>query len=139
MPSPSRATRDALGAYCRSIADSLGLRDWTLILNYDEPALSEENARIDCVYGRRTATIHWGESFWTLSRSDQRNTVVHELIHIHLDAIASVVTDMGEQLGDYVHSVVQDNHHRAIEFATDGLATAVSGRFSLPPRLRLGS
>jgi hypothetical protein len=134
---PSQATRKALVIYCRTIADALGLRDWTLILDYDTPALVDEHARIDCTYGRRRATINWGASFWQQSRSDQRNTIIHELLHIHLDQPAAVVRDIEQQLGTFAFSVFNDNHHRETEIAVDALATAIAGRFPLPPRLRL--
>jgi hypothetical protein len=137
MSAPTKTTRKALAVYVRRVADGLGLRDWTFILDYETSALVGENARIDVTYGRRVATICWGETFWAESRKDQRNTVVHELLHVHLDAIQAVARDMEEQLGTFAFSVFNDNHHRQTENATDAIAAAISGHFPLPPRLDL--
>ena len=134
---PSNETRVALNAYCRTMADELGLRDWTLIVNYDTPTIAEENARVDVTYGRRVVTISWGETFWTETRAEQRQTVVHELMHIHLDAISAVSRSLAEQLGSFAYSVFSDNEHLQVELATDAIAEAIAHHFPLPPRLRL--
>lgn len=132
-----RATRHALTVYVRAMADGLALRDWTFILEYDGKELTGETARIVCVYGRRLATITFCEAFWAESRHEQRGTIIHELVHAHLDGMEAVVRDMEQQLGDFVHSMLVDTHHRAVEIATDALATAIAPRFPLPPRLHL--
>lgn len=127
-------TRPALAAYFREVADRIGLRDWTIELNYEEETpVSSAHASVECVYGRRLCVVHFGPSFWTQSREEQRNTVVHELVHCHLDPMDAVVRDMETQLGSFVHSVLQDNHHRSVELAADAIATAVAWAFPLPP------
>lgn len=128
-------SRKALVGYIRYLANELGLRDWTFELEYHQlPPIEDASASIDCIFGRKYAVIRFADTFFQADRSDQRNTMVHELIHCHLDGMDAVIRDMGVQMGSFVHSVFQDNHHRELELATDGLATAISKKYLLPPK-----
>jgi hypothetical protein len=125
----------ALAAYIRRVADELGLRDWELRLLRDPPHATDDSshilAHVNVLYGRRFASIKVCTCFRGESPDDQRMTIVHELIHCHLDQTAQVISgellDMG-RLCQSEYNAIKSAHHRAIENATDAIAVAVAAR-----------
>lgn len=87
------------GPYVRRIADLMCLRDWFIQLIWEGPDEPEVAADIKCIPGRRLAYIRLGDSFLDDYTPDQqRHTVVHELVHAHLDQAQKVAEEaMGEQ------------------------------------------
>jgi hypothetical protein len=123
---PDEAARTEFERYVRERADDLGLRDWDISVEYAEEPNDSELARVVRTYGRRAAIVTFVDSFWDESPDERRCVVIHELVHCHLDGPASVVRDMGQQLGHFVQSVLMDNHVREIELATDAIAEAIA-------------
>ncbi len=81
----------------------------------------------------RHFTVSVGASFWTLTAQDQREYCVHELIHVHLEALEHALIDaVKAHLPDAAYQVALASHRRANEFATDALARACAEKFPLP-------
>jgi len=138
-PGMSKKKFHRIGKYVRRRADDLNLRDWTIHLLH-EPLASdcEHAAEITVTYGRAHASISLARHFLTYEPAVQRETLVHELIHIHLDPIEARFRRRGgdgsiwAHLGDLAAGVIIDEVHHDIERATDAIAHAVALGCPLP-------
>lgn len=126
--------RQAFAPYVRDLADRLRLRDWTVVVKDDEPEDKDSHASIHCVYGRKRALLRLSDDFLGDDPEDQRHTVVHELLHCHLDdAYWYAIDRIG---GD---AAARQAFDRFAEKAVDGLADAIAplmptpGAASTPP------
>ncbi len=129
-----------LGRYIRWCANEIGLRDWTLELYRDPPRQrsnsgdEEVHANVCVTAGRQLAIIRVAANFRTLTPEVQRNAVIHELLHCHLDQTWRVIGEdlYGSELltpGQY--RLLKSSFVRAEENATDAIATAVAKHFPL--------
>lgn len=125
------AEREELCRYLRWVADELGLRDWTLTLK-DEPSDDDCFASVLPTDGRYTAAISVCRDFRSLSPEKQRNAIVHELLHIPYASAADVVRlDLQDTLGSNAYWPIFRTFHRLMEYATDGLASAIDKHYPL--------
>jgi hypothetical protein len=125
-PVDRAAQRKAWGPYVRHVADLLWLRDWTLTVSPDDPDDEETRAMIYPARSRRHATLAFAESF--LDDDDepaQRQTVVHELIHLHLQPSLVIVETAIE--GD-----LRSHHRMMFEYGIDAIADAFAVGCPLP-------
>jgi hypothetical protein len=123
--------RKALGAYVRYIANELNLRDWTIHICH-APAEEGRAGGCRCTDGMREATLWFGWNFCDLDAEEQRETVVHELLHIHHDGCWKMVqTDLAEALGAPTYHVFCDSYRRSMEFMIDALAKAIAPKLPL--------
>lgn len=127
----SKANRKIITAYVSDIAARLGLRDWDIRIDFDTSA-GECCAAIKPWSNQRRATLLLGDEFATFSLADQRDTIVHELVHCHLYALHEVVETahkavLEPQAAKYADAVV----NCAIESATDALAGALAASMPL--------
>ncbi len=124
-----------MGPYIRHLANLLGLRDWTITFQA-EPVVEDKQGQVQCIYGRKQAMIKLA---WDASHQDPekvRHTVVHELLHCHLDPISRVVENVETNLGEALYGVVRCSHRDAIEWAVDGIADAVAPLLPLPVKAK---
>lgn len=123
----------ALCSYVRFVADRLELRDWTIIVETEPPPNEEAGASIKPVYGRKRAYLRFRDDFRGAEDLDQIQTVAHELLHCHLDAIETTMDDeaVSGPLGTQAHALLFSMHRNAIEHAVDAIASAFS--HTLPP------
>lgn len=123
--------RRELGRYVRHVADLMELRDWTVCIGH-EPCEDRCDAVVHCVNGQRKLTISFSRGFRDLPAEEQRETVVHELVHAHADVCWKMVqTDLAEALGKPVYYVFCDSYRRAMEFQVDALARALARHMPL--------
>lgn len=118
------AERRELNAYIRELADLMGLRDWTFDLAA-QPSKSDTYASIHCVHGQRHAKLKLCREFRTLTPAYQRATLVHELVHCHVeDADELARTLATEELGRQAAKTFERAFELALEHAVDGIAEA---------------
>jgi hypothetical protein len=122
MKTPSQ--RQKWLPYFRSTADKLSLRDWRIEIDEARPSSPAAIASVCCCEGRKYATIYLNDCFFTDSRSDQRHTVAHELVHCHAAPYAKAVE---MRTGD--DQVLK----LLMEIMVDGLADAIAPLLPLPP------
>lgn len=139
------AEEKELQRYVRSVADELGLQHWHLeveVTDEHPPADTlisdaEEDdwpaaATCDPIPGMHRATLRFSTGFREESPEDQRETVVHELIHCHL---ADLYEFGRKGMSDLVHQSVYDmfmyGFSLAWEHAVDGMARAWSPKLPL--------
>lgn len=121
----------ALTAYIRETADAVGLRDWEVRLS-DERAAEGKAASVQAVFGRKFARVLIGKDFRGESPEDQRDTIVHELIHLHLEPAADMVyRDLEKVLGRPADAVFTNGFERQLEYGIDGLAAALAPHMPL--------
>lgn len=123
--------RKELHRYIRWVADAMELRDWTLVLSRID-AEDGDNGHINLTYGRKLATIRLCSDFRTMEPEQQRHTIVHELVHCHLEPAHNMVgNDLEKMLGKPADQVFYDGFRRQAEYATDALASAIAKHMPL--------
>lgn len=123
--------RKTLGRYIHCIADEMGLRDWTLHL-LREPCDEDCNAQTHIIYGRRKAEIRVSEEFRSREPERIRQTVVHELTHLHFAAATNQVDrDLQGHLGDQARDIFYQGWLRNFEYGIDATAIALAPHMPL--------
>lgn len=72
---------DAIQIYINDIRDFVGLGGWDVYIA-TKVATADAFASIHPVYGRHVAALAVCKDWWSLSPTVQRNTIVHELLHV---------------------------------------------------------
>src|ERR1039458_5728905 len=121
-----------LATYVRTVADMLGLKDWVIEVS-DEPADEQYDAFISMRECQKHATLYIGHSYWADSPEEQRHTIVHEMLHPHLDQMQRLIERNSEVFGSVPAAILIGQHKVDLEFATDAIAAAISQHFPLPP------
>jgi len=124
--------------YIRWVGDKLGLRDWTFTLNrFPLPADSQVIACVDCVFGRRRASVTLEIHFAELDPETQRHTLVHELLHCHLDTLHSLwCNELPGIMGAAAWAVLDNASRQQIEFAVDGISDFLAPQMPLPKQVK---
>lgn len=78
------AEQQAVLRYVGVIQDRMRLNDWTIRINFEEPAGENAYASITFTDKRKQASIRFCSDFRTLTAQQIRHTVVHELLHVHM-------------------------------------------------------
>src|SRR5690242_16588331 len=116
LPAPalSAARRAALESYVSEVRAFLRLSHWTLALLDEWPDDEECLAQIDPSEQRYWANVRLGPGFWDQSPEQVRNTIVHELVHLHHVRVTDV-TRLGQwrqQVGQALYDHVIDQVKR---------------------------
>jgi hypothetical protein len=118
--------RQKWAPYVREIADRLALKDWVIDVDDDGPKDQSAHASIWIAHGRKRATIYLSDEFLADSRPEQRQSIAHELIHVHngpyWDAVSRATDD-------------DKNIRMLMEYSVDGLADGVAPLLPLPPKI----
>lgn len=135
-PGMSRKRMDEIGAWLRETADKVGLRDWYFELKHVPLAESDDcGATIVCLPGRKVAYVRLRHDFPTWKREDQRATLLHELLHVHLDPISKATNEdsiVAALLGKPAAAQHSAEVHWCIEHAVDAIAYEMAKHFRLP-------
>jgi len=124
-----------LSTYVRTLADMLGLKDAVVEISRDEPEREDCAANVRGVPGRKFWSVSFGPRFWEMTADDKRETIVHELLHCHMDpALDHVRTDLYENriVGHQQYVLIYDAMLRTFEVGIDGIAHAIACHFPLP-------
>jgi hypothetical protein len=139
-----RREQVAVMEWTRSVANRIGLRDWTLHFDWDHDAghdLPEghyaegcEGASIQTIYGRRHAVLRLGDGFREYAPDKQRQYLVHELVHCHVNRLLDFVdTDLKGILGRPTWDLLSAAFERELEYAVDALADVLAPQQPLIP------
>jgi len=111
--------------YVRQLADALALKDWVIEMSEDPPPTGAV-AAVGAILGRKRGCVYLSDNHLHRDCPDeQRDSIVHELIHLHLSSFHRSV----EQFRQY--SAANDT---LMEYAVDGLAAGISPLLPLPPK-----
>ncbi|MCE5322134.1 hypothetical protein LLG46_02335 [bacterium] len=123
-----------LCSYIREVADKLRLRDWEFVLKDEPPEDEDVSAEIVPIEGRKRASIYLCTGFRELSPEEQRHTIVHELLHCHLESATDIIRlDLWEHrvLSQNAYDILIGGFRRQIEYAVDAIADAIAHNFPL--------
>lgn len=121
--------------YVADLQGRLGLTEWDIALKLDQrPDGAEATAEVRVTKNRLRASLYFAEDFFTDSPSDQRHVVVHELCHLPMDQVDSVVWDgdINLALGAAAFAVYGPVAKKASEQAVDRFATMLAQYLPLP-------
>lgn len=117
--------------YTRQIAVSMGLGGWTIEESAD-PANEGCLAEIEATYGQRHAKLSLCKEWDDLPAEDQRDTIVHELVHVHLAHLTQLGFDIIDGLEPAATKASQASLNLAEEYAVDAMANAWAPYMPLP-------
>ena len=119
---------DALQEYINTLAAMLDLNHWDIFLTHAS-AKDDCNASIHPVYGRHVAALSVNKGWFSYSREVQRNTILHELLHVVHNRQTEVIRTTSQV------NAVWTTFERETELMVDGLANALERFFPLPEYL----
>lgn len=132
---PSAARRRALLAYLIVLRDRLRLQAWDLSVSPHAPLKSDTILTIAPHGARHWASVRVG-TFFDEPRIEQRQTAVHELVHLWQAELWEQVDDGA--IHDALHAsgqgwVLQFVHDQ-LEVQADAAARALAPSMPMPPR-----
>lgn len=117
----------------RWMADQMGLRDWTVSLDFTSEEMEGVYATCTCPDNRKFATVALCAEWQEMHPEDQFQTLAHELMHCHLIALQTTLDTVIEPLlSGHQWNITQTLLHNNIECVVDdvGIAWASSMPFS---------
>ena len=124
------AEHDRWERYIRQLGDLLLLRDWELDLSRE---FSSAWASINTKEVENQATIKLGAEWEQHSPDEQREYLVHELMHVHCDRPARVVAQLADQFGEEgACQFAREAHRKEIEILVNNLARLLAPTLPLP-------
>jgi hypothetical protein len=131
--------RDEAAAYLRTLADHMGLRDWTINLLNEHPGDERYAASVEVRYGRKYANIRLGKGWEHESPESFRVTCVHELLHCHTKPMQWAFENTEVLLGTSVYHVARLAYRDAEEVAVDAIASEWANTLPLPAKSDLAN
>lgn len=128
--------RSALEAYVSEVRALLRLAHWTLMIPDEWPEEGDEVLAVIVPGDQRyIAHLRLGPGFWGLDPSDQRNSVVHELLHLHHVRLTDAVRlgQWRQQVGQGLYDHLIDQVKREAELMVDALTSVIAPAMPLPP------
>lgn len=127
----SDADIDYWSAYIRDLADRMLLRDWGFrIIRDNEP---DGVAAVQLVHGQRWFKIKVAESFLLGEPEYQRETLVHELVHIVTSRVRFHLHRELREHDDDAMQMLWRVYDFEDEHATDHLSLVIAESMPLPP------
>lgn len=125
--------RGRLGAYIRDIADLMQLRDWTVVMMSTAPDNPKLFAAVERLHGRKWANFYIQDDWTHATPERMRQTVVHELLHLHIDpAVKGTLNAVADQVTPAVSEVITNVMDERVEYAVDAIAEAWAMSLPLP-------
>jgi hypothetical protein len=119
-------------AYIDSLKEPMRVRDWGITLT-EEFAAEDAGASVSVIYGRNRANIQIAQDFDTYEPEEQRQMIVHELMHIHAQPMGSVLQRVTESRTEAWLLLATAFHSEALEHMVDLMAEIVAAYVPLPP------
>jgi hypothetical protein len=127
----------AYSAYLRELGDAMLLRDW--VIDLDRTCADSDTWAQVTVYDHENGCrvyLRWPH-FFTESREDRREWLVHELLHPALDRQHRVVHQLAEQLPENAAcQFAKKAHRKEVEICVQKLARIIAPFMPLPPEIQ---
>ncbi len=123
--------QEKLGEYVREMADLCGLRDWTVQVD-TTPAEDHEAGTCRVTYGRKFGMIRMASDWSGENAESIRQTVTHELLHMHAESVFWSLNNVQDVLGSSAFTVLEGSVRDALEVMVDSVATVLAERLPLP-------
>lgn len=128
----TKAKRNAVTKYLNVLQAHMELRDWDVAVS-EEECENDYDARIYLTYGRKLARIVLSPDFLSGTPEEQRHTLVHELVHCHLEPACNMVqNDLQTPLNKSADMLFWAGFRRQMEYGVDALACALAPHMPLP-------
>jgi hypothetical protein len=114
--------------YCRAVADMLALKDWAVEVPQEPPDGEDDLACISRPMGRKYARVHLSDEFLADTEPEQRHTIVHEAIHLHITPVDFFVQEKLSESDFKAYCMLR-------EYAVDGIADGIADRYPLPSEI----
>ena len=121
----------ALETYVAACLPVLNLANWKVTILTDV-APEDRYADIEPNDQAQTASLRVGNLFWTQKPDDQRLTIVHELLHLHLCRLDQTVDRLEPVLGSAAWAPWAAVYEDVYERATDAIAEVLAPQVGLP-------
>jgi hypothetical protein len=121
----------ALETYVAACLPVLNLGNWKVTILTDV-APEDRYADIEPNDQAQTANLRVGNPFWAQKPEDQRLTIVHELIHLHLCRLDQTVDRLEPVLGSAAWGPWAAVYEDVYERATDAIAEILAPQVDLP-------
>lgn len=124
----------AVLGYLELVRDRLYLQGYAVTLRRDEPDDKDALAMVSPTDGRYWMTIRLGTGFFGTDAETQRNTLVHEMLHVLQRDMTDTIRIGGllKQLGQPSYDILWGAFSDADEKLTDRLALIVAPLLPLP-------
>lgn len=120
------ADHDRIGSYIRTLADKIGLSEWTFELSHEPLGTDEDTdtyAHIVCTEAQCRAVITLGRGFLDEPLRQKRHTLIHELLHCHHAHATDVMRlTLPKLLGQPTYDALWEPFRQQFELMTDNLA-----------------
>lgn len=124
------AEHDRWERYIRSLANLLLLADWEIHLSRE---LSDAWASVSIKDVENLATIKLGAEWVQHSPDEQREYLVHELMHVHCDRPQRVMAQLAEQWSENsACQFAKEAHRKETEILVNNLARLLAPMLPLP-------
>jgi hypothetical protein len=121
----------ALETYVAACLPVLNLGNWKVTILTDV-APEDRYADIEPNDQAQTANLRVGNLFWAQKPDEQRLTIVHELIHLHLCRLDQTVDRLEPVLGSAAWAPWAAVYEDVYERATDAIAEILATQVDLP-------
>jgi hypothetical protein len=109
------------------------LGNWDIDLRREPPPKEDSQAAVSFRGCSHVARVFLSDDFDDLTRTKQRETIVHELVHLHLHPLLG---HLDVQFGGRTDwPALHDAHVSHEEFVVDDLARIIAPTLPLPPRV----
>lgn len=121
--------------YIATITSYLRLTNWHIGLSH-APATEPYQATVEPTFGRCCATVALCREWDDLDPETQRQTLVHELVHLYFYPAENVLTRAREQHGKAWVELMWTMHREQLEYGVDGMADIIAPFLPLPPKVK---
>lgn len=121
--------------YIDTMKPLLRLQDWNVTLTNDSPSGDDATAAIWTSNDYHTAKMYLCGTWEALASDEQRESIVHEFVHIHLCRLSMFTHKVSAQLGGQAQGLADEMHEHFLEAATDELARVIAPFLPLPPAI----
>lgn len=121
--------RSWLEPYIREMAKRVGLPHWRVALGGDDPS-DDCLASVHIQGESRRATVFIRDPNGDMD--DLRDSVIHELMHVHLHEMEEVVRQTEQHFNPAAWDLFTRNHHNQLEIAICAMTRAWAESLPLP-------
>lgn len=133
---PTSKQHAAMTEYVRDMAQRLGLGHWRCeVAQPYEHGPDDDDSEAQTFVATYTDRfeVFLYEPFWSMTPEEQRRTVVHELMHPHLDrAWTDVLDAAADGIGGTATEALRVRTRHEVERAIERIAWAIAEHFPLP-------
>jgi hypothetical protein len=126
-----------LEAYMMLLRDEMRLHHWTIFLRDETPEEAEDGNRNALAYvepdkNHYSVNVFLAADFPSQPPEKQREALVHELVHVHLRDVSTILDELSEPFGVLLFNIIVGYYHQRIELFVQEMALLIAPRFPLP-------